>query len=161
MHGYELRQRLERGLGALWHIASSQLYSVLHRLGDRGWVVAHVESDASRPSRTVYETTVEGARAFEEWVTAPVEHLRDMRIEFLAKIYFLRRRSGAAVAALCGKQIEILESLDVGLARHGNMESDDAQFGATVLSFRRKRMRSMIEWLREQVESMSETEEER
>ena len=91
---------------------------------------------------------------------APVKHLRDMRVEFLAKVYFLRRRSDAAVTALFEEQIGALEALDEGLARHGILESDDAQFGATVLSFRRKRMRSMIEWLQEEMDSMSETGEE-
>jgi len=159
-HGYELRKQLELRLGVLWRIASSQLYSVLHRLEDRGWASARVESEGPRPSRTVYAVTAEGAEAFAAWVTAPVAHLRDVRVEFLAKAYFLRRRAGDALRRLLEAQIEVFEGLEAGLARQERLESDDAQFGAMVVSFRRMQMRSMIEWLRGQVPSAERTEEE-
>ena len=60
MHGYELRDRLTAGLGALWRIASSQLYSVLHRLDEQGWVTCAVELPAAGPARNVYRATDAG-----------------------------------------------------------------------------------------------------
>jgi DNA-binding PadR family transcriptional regulator len=158
-HGYELRKELEIRLGALWRIASSQLYSVLHRLEDRGWVSVREQSEGSRPSRKVYTATGEGAEAFGTWVSAPVAHLRDVRVEFLAKAYFLRRRSGDALHRLLEAQIEVLEELETGLTRQERLESDDAAFGAMLVSFRRMQMRSTIEWLRGQAASAARTED--
>jgi len=148
MHGYELRRRLADGLGSLWRIALSQLYTVLHRLEDRGWAESYVEDGSSRPARTVFRATSDGARAFEAWVSAPVEHLRDMRVEFLAKVYFLRRRASAsAVVELLDAQIVVLEESERALGRRDAVESDDTGFGGIVVSFRRKRVRSMLEWM--------------
>jgi PadR family transcriptional regulator AphA len=158
MHGYELRERLEEGLGALWRIASSQLYSVLHRIEERGWVDPAREEDKTRPARTVYSITEEGRRAFGVWVATPVEHLRDMRVEFLAKVYFARRRSREAVRELIAAQIGVLERLEGGLSRRDSVESDDAGFGGMIVSFRQGRVRSMVDWLQEERDSLIGTE---
>lgn len=160
MHGYELRERLERGLGELWRVATSQLYSVLHRLEREGWARPHVEARSARPSRTVYRITPEGAAVFARWVGAPVEHLRDVRVEFLAKVFFARRRGRTAVLDLIDRQVETLKALESGLASRGRIDSDDAGFGRIVSSFRSHRMQSMITWLEENRESLSETEDE-
>ncbi|MGB2983845.1 MAG: PadR family transcriptional regulator [Candidatus Bipolaricaulia bacterium] len=159
MHGYELREQLRRGLGALWRIASSQLYSVLHRLERRDWIASHVESQTGRPSRTVYEITPSGARAFDAWVTAPVEHLRDIRVEFLAKVYFLRRATPSRVADLVDAQTGLLEELESSLTRRGRPESDDVGLDGIMLSFRQQQMRSIIEWLKENRDMLMRMEE--
>jgi len=160
IHGYELRRRLADGLGSLWRIALSQLYTVLHRLEDRGWAESYVEDGSSRPSRTVYRATSEGTRAFEAWVSSPVDHLRDVRVEFLAKVYFLRRRASAsAVAGLLDAQIDVIEEAERALARRDALESDDVGFGEIVLSFRRKRVQSMLEWMAEQRDQSTEAED--
>jgi PadR family transcriptional regulator AphA len=157
MHGYELRQRLADGLGTLWGIASSQLYSVLHRLEDEGWIDSHVESSSSRPTRTVYEITPTGTRAFESWITSPVEHLRDVRVEFLAKIYFLRRLSPERIDAFVESQTRLLENLESRLSRSGRLEIDDVRLGEIAVSFRTQQIRSLIEWLKESQGALAET----
>jgi PadR family transcriptional regulator AphA len=161
MHGYELRERLHQALGALWHVATSQLYSVLHRLEERAWVEPQVQSTAGRPARTVYRVTPEGERALDRWLTRPVEHLRDMRVEFLAKVFFVRRHGADAVSRLVDRQIAALAALEAGLAARGRLEGADERFGRIVASFRRHRMRSMIEWLEKSRELLSGTEVER
>ena len=158
MHGYELRQRLTDGLGTLWGIASSQLYNVLHRLEDEGWIDSHAESDSSRPTRTVYAITPTGMRSFESWITSPVEHLRDVRVEFLAKIYFLRRLSPERIDAFVESQIRLLENLESKLSRRRRLEIDDAQLGEIAVSFRTKQIRSLIDWLKESQGALGETE---
>jgi len=147
LHGYELAQRIERGLGALWRIATSQLYAVLHRLEALGLATAHVEEMDARPARTVYCVTDEGREAFEQWLRTPVAHLRDMRVEFLAKVYFLRRRSAAQVDQLIESQIEHLGKAESGTRSRKGIPSDDRVFGLLVSSFRKHRMESMVTWL--------------
>ena len=159
MHGYELRQRFERGLGDLWHIATSRLYSVLHRMEERGWAHPHVEADSPRPSRTVYRITDLGEEALSAWLLEPVEHLRDMRVEFLAKVYFARRRGAGAVSTLVDRQKEVLLALEAGLAERNELESDDFGFERVAASFRRRRMQSMIEWLDESRDLLIGTED--
>ena len=147
LHGYELAQRIERGLGALWRIATSQLYAVLHRLEALGLATAHVEELDARPARTVYRITDEGREAFEQWLRTPVAHLRDMRVEFLAKVYFLRRRASEGVNELMDAQVELLTEAETGIRSRDGIQSDDRVFGLLVASFRQHGMESMVAWL--------------
>jgi len=159
MHGYELRQRLRDGLRPFWHIASSQIYNVLHRLEEDGRITARIEAPEGRPPRTVYDITARGSSAYEAWVSSPVRHLRDLRVELFAKLYFLRRRSAEETRAFVAAQIEVLDGLDSKLARRRRLESDDAGLGAAGVAFRRHQLRSTADWLRASVENLVGTEE--
>lgn len=149
MHGYELRDRLSEGLGSLWRIASSQLYNVLRRLEEKGWIDGRIEQQAGRPSRNVHQITAQGESAFWSWVTAPVGHLRDVRVELLAKIYFLRRLAPERVEALIDAELMSLNRLRAHLEARNRIESDDKAFGALALGFRRSLVDGAIGWLEE------------
>ena len=150
MHGYELRDRLAQGLGGFWQIASSQLYLVLHRLEDQGWVeCAAAEARSGGPARNVYRTTQAGEEAFWKWAASPVPHARQLRVEFLAKVYFLRRLAPNRLAALVEGQIAVLRRLSGHLEERSSIETDDAGLGALTLSFRQSRIRGTIGWLEE------------
>ena len=150
MHGYELRDRLAQGLGAFWRIASSQLYQVLHRLEEQGWVeCTTAEARSAGPSRTVYRTTHTGEEAFWKWTTSPVQHARQIRVEFLAKVYFLRRLAPDRLTRLVEGQITVLRELEGHLSERSSIETDDAGLGALALSFRRSRIGCTIGWLEE------------
>ena len=147
LHGYELAQSIERGLGALWRVATSQLYAVLHRLEASGLATSRTEEVDARPARTVYDITRQGEAALEQWLREPVAHLRDMRVEFLAKIYFLRRHSSERVDDLINAQMGLLREAESGIRSRDGVQSDDRGFGALVASFRQHRMESMVTWL--------------
>ena len=147
MHGYELRERLSAGLGTVWRVAASQLYNVLGRLERKGLVTRRVEPQEGRPSRNVYAVTPKGEQAFWSWVVSPVRHLRDVRVEFLAKVYLLRRLAPERVPALVDAEIESLTRLKGHLARKGRIESDDRSFGRFALRFRQSQIENTIQWL--------------
>jgi len=149
MHGYELRDRLAEGLGSFWRIASSQLYQVLRRLRVQGWVECAVEAGSAGPSRNVYRITPDGASAFWEWAVSPVQHMRQVRIEFLAKVYFVRRLAPSRLPELVDGQIVVLHGLYRHLCSRESVESDDAGLGRLAASYRRRQLESAIQWLEE------------
>lgn len=106
-HGYEIRSFLREGLGATWHIPTSQLYAQLKRLEERGYVASSLESQAARPAKRVFELTHDGRNVFLAWVHAPVRHIRDLRVEFLAKLFFIRKL-GLEGSRLVQDQDEVL-----------------------------------------------------
>jgi len=159
MHGYELRDRLTAGLGALWRIASSQLYSVLHRLDEQGWVTCAVELPAAGPARNVYRATDAGREAFWEWATSPVRHVRRIRIEFLAKAYFLRRISPDRVAGLIDSQLDVLRELYGHLSARERIETDDVDLGRLAASYRRSQVAGTIRWIEEHERELVEGKE--
>jgi DNA-binding PadR family transcriptional regulator len=100
LHGYEIHRQLSdpAGLGLVWRLKQSQLYALLSKLEDAGYVTAAVEPQAARPPRKVFELTRSGREAFLDWVHSPVLHGREVRLHFLTKLYFAQRE-GREVAA--------------------------------------------------------------
>ncbi|MEA1871279.1 MAG: PadR family transcriptional regulator [Candidatus Bipolaricaulota bacterium] len=149
LHGYELRRRLASTLGPIWHIATSQLYSVLHRLEEADLLSVRLEQPENRPPRKVYAVTTQGEEAFWGWVTAPVRHLRDARVELLAKLYFLRRLAPNRIAALIEVEVATLKRLHDRLSRRGSLITEDEALGRLALRFRLGQVESAIRWLSE------------
>ena len=148
-HGYELQRRLTSTLGSIWHIATSQLYSVLHRLEGQGLLSVKVEPQQGRPSRKVYTITPQGEEAFGAWVTTPVRHMRDVRVELLAKLYFLHRLAPEKTGPFIDREVAFLERLRDRLFRRRDLPTDDQVLGRLALRFRLSQLESAIRWLGE------------
>ena len=146
-HGYELKRRLNSGLGPIWHIAQSQLYCVLSRLEREGLVKGRLESQGARPPRRVFSLTPAGEHAFWEWATSPVRHAREVRIELLAKLYFLRRHAPDRVPELLSAQAERLARLRDRLSQRKALPTDDAVLARLTLSFRLALLSALLSWL--------------
>jgi PadR family transcriptional regulator AphA len=144
-HGYELYQEFSRELGRVWQIGLSQLYGQLKQLEEDGLVASRTEPQLGRPARKVVHLTAKGREAFLDWVHQPTLQLRNMRLEFLARLYFFRRLSlpdlGQLVAeqkTICRGQIERFEQLAA--------ETDD-DFRRLVLEFRQGQLEAAYRWL--------------
>lgn len=145
MHGYALRTRIEDGLGPLWKIASSQLYQVLRRLQSRGWITRRSQRSPGGPPRAVYQATDRGRLAFWSWVEEPVHAMRDVRVEFAAKLYFIRRLRLHAVGTLIDRQISALQRMQhhIQSQSHG----DDAKLQAAWQSLQQSTVENFSRWL--------------
>ncbi len=99
MHGYEIHQHLSDpdGLGLVWRLKQSQLYALLAKLEQEGYVTTTLELQDNRPPRKVFQLTEAGHEAFLAWVQSAVPTGRMLRLDFLAKLYFAQRE-GPAVA---------------------------------------------------------------
>lgn len=97
VHGYDIYQRLlaSEELGLVWSVKQSQVYALLTKLEDEGYLVSDLEAQGARPPRKLLRLTEAGDAAFERWVSSPVQHGRDFRLEFLAKLYFARSEGTA------------------------------------------------------------------
>ncbi len=144
-HGYELYQEFSRELGRVWRVGLSQLYAQLKQLEDAGLVAARTEPQKGRPPRKVYSLTDAGREVFFDWVHTPTPYLRQIRVEFLARLYFFHRLSlkglewlVAEQKAVCLLQIEKFEKL---------ISSSDDVYRRVVLEFRRGQLEAVSRWL--------------
>jgi DNA-binding PadR family transcriptional regulator len=145
LHGYELYQEYSRELGSVWAIGLSQLYAQLKLLEEAGLVSSETEVQPNRPPRKIYHLTAEGQAVFAEWIYQPSPSLRNMRVEFLARLYFFQRLSlpgfeqlVAEQKALCHNQAE----------RYGRQAAaTDDSFRELVLEFRRGQLEAACRWL--------------
>jgi len=145
-HGYALHQRAESDLGRIWYMGMSNVYATLKSLEEEGHVESSLDEE-SYPPRKVYAITSDGRESFLAWVRESVPAIRDMRVEFLAKLYFFHTLDleGAddlleAQRVLCQKQLEELKERVDG-------KSNDA-FERIVTDFRRRRIQASVDWLR-------------
>src|SRR5690606_18145290 len=99
-HGYAIHQELSSptGLGPVWQVKLSQLYALLGKLEEAGYLLATTEPQENRPPRKVFHLTDAGREAFQQWQQNPVRHGRSLRLEFLVKLYFARLDGTEAVS---------------------------------------------------------------
>jgi PadR family transcriptional regulator AphA len=105
-HGYDVAAELRPGteVGQVWRLTRQLVYRAVERLDALDLVRAdHTEPSAVGPPRTVHAATAEGRERLAAWLGRPVDHLRDMRAEFLLKLV-LARRLGVATDDLVQAQ---------------------------------------------------------
>jgi PadR family transcriptional regulator AphA len=146
MHGYELHARAEAELGRTWTMGVSNIYSALKRLERAGQVESTLNPQENRPPRKVYRITPAGQRGFLDWLQGPVSSIRDMRVEFPAKLYFFHAlglegigKLIAAQATVCRERIEHLERRLTQCGPH--------EFDRLVFDFRRRQIEAILAWL--------------
>jgi PadR family transcriptional regulator AphA len=122
IHGYDLYRSLTEDLGAVWSLGLSQVYALLSRLEAAG-LVRHQRSTRGRgPGRKTFQLTEAGREAFQHWVETPVVHVRDIRLEFLAKLHFARLAGRGAETRLRRAQRRVCRDKAEEL-RHGLEEA--------------------------------------
>ncbi len=145
-HGYDLHSRIVRELGPVWHIGMGHLYNALRNLEREGRVQSTLIPQADRPPRKVYAITATGQEDFLAWVRRPVPAVRDIRVEFLAKLYFLRALGLEGWTELVGAQQALLAARLAQLEEQ-YARTDPAAFHHLVLDLRRRQTRAALEWL--------------
>ena len=145
-HGYEIMQFLESALESTWRVSTSQLYVLLKRLEREGLLQSNVETQETRPSKRVFSLTPVGKNAFLEWLRSPTERVRDLRIEFLAKLFFFHRLSLKGGNELVNAQVKALEEIKGRIQKRQDRENDP--FNKLVLGIKVMTVESWLQWLR-------------
>jgi PadR family transcriptional regulator AphA len=147
-HGYEIMLFLASALETTWRLSTSQLYVLLKRLEQEGLLESHAESQQSRPSKRVFDLTVAGRKIFLDWLSTPVDHVRDFRMEFLCKMFFFEHLSLVGAKDLVEKQIDVLEALSDKI--QGKTPKDEDRFMKLVYSFKTSNVTCLVSWLRQE-----------
>lgn len=146
MHAYDLHKELSRstGLGLIWRVKQAKLYGIAADLETRRLLESRTDQPGNRPARRVFHLTEHGRSAFRQWLTMPADW-KDMRLDFLAKLYFARD-SGAAVSQLLEAERSVcrsrLDRLRV-LLEAANIDGFDAQ----VYGYRIALVEATVSWM--------------
>jgi len=154
-HGYDLARHFAAGqpLAEVMHLEPGMLYHHLKRLAQAGWVSSTLEPQGARPPRQIYRITRAGQDELRRWLSEPVSRTREIRLDFLLKLYFARRLDPALAARLVREQQETLRerqaSLAAQLERLAGDEGDRAavDFTRLVLRLRLAQTEAAIAWL--------------
>jgi len=109
MHGYEIAQHFkpEADLGQVVPADMSTIYTFLKDLQEHGLIRGERVTVGARPPRTVFSLTVEAEPLFLDWLRRPVARIREVRLDFLLKLYFAQRLGTAETRALVDAQVTI------------------------------------------------------
>lgn len=110
MHGYEMaRIFAQDDLTSVCQVEQSLLYTYLRNLEERELVRWEERRVGNRPPRKLYELTPAGRAELDAWLRSPVGRIRDVRLDFLLKLYFLHGSDPSAERALLVEQIAVCE----------------------------------------------------
>ncbi|PKW06115.1 DNA-binding transcriptional regulator, PadR family [Streptomyces sp. 1222.5] len=71
--GYELARRFGRSIGYFWTATHQQIYRVLKRMQDDGWVDVRDVAQQGRPDKKEYSVADLGRAALSSWLHDPIE----------------------------------------------------------------------------------------
>lgn len=113
-HGFAVARELQAGsdLGRILTVHRPLVYRALDRLRDGGLVEeSATEPGDAGPTRTVMRTTRKGKVALNRWFVRPVDHVRDLRIEFLIKLRLTERVGRDATVLVTAQRAELADTL--------------------------------------------------
>jgi PadR family transcriptional regulator AphA len=155
-HGYEIMQLLESVLTSVWCVSTSQLYALLRRLEQNGFLESSIEPQDVRPSKRVFALTRAGQQVFLDWLYRPTPHVRDFRIEFIGKLFFFHHLSLGGAMELIDAQIETLRRQRAAI-RKGEESAKDP-FKKLVHGFKADTVECHIKWLSSKAKGFIATE---
>ena len=148
MHGYEIAQRFvpDADLGQVTPADMSTIYTFLKDLQEHGLIRGKRETVGARPPRTVFSPTEEAEPLFLDWVHRPVARIREVRSDFLLKLYFAQRLGPTAVKTLVKDQVAACQNY---LERqHASVRSlEPMSFEAIVSESKLTAAESVLTWL--------------
>lgn len=108
--GYDLARRFDKSIGFFWNATHQQIYRVLKRMEEQGWVSGEAIAQEGRPDKKVYTVSDAGRAELTRWIAEPID-IAPMRNELGVK---LRAASLADIPALC---VEVQRHRDEHAAR--------------------------------------------
>ena len=153
VHGYDLlRQFADGALADIIRIEPGMLYHHLKSMAKRGLLVTTVERQATRPDRQMHAITESGRESLQIWLTEPVRATRELRLEFLVKLYLAERVGHAQVSKLLSAQRDVVDHLIASLEQQRDAldsENPDTRFRRNVHNLRITQNQAARIWLDE------------
>jgi DNA-binding PadR family transcriptional regulator len=148
-HAYELHQTLQttEPLGLVWRLKQSNLYALLNKLEVAGYIESALESQGPLPPRKTQQLTVDRRAMLRHWLETPVEHGRDFRLEFMAKLAIVLDEGEQAVTTLLGLQRDATRARVAELEHAVDAVASDRPFERLVLQFRVTQLQAILSWL--------------
>ena len=163
-HGYELQHQLtgRHGLGLVCPVEPAMVYAILKSLSGLELIDGEWDN-TTYPPKAIYATTDAGDAEFQRWLVRPVSRMREVRLDFRVKLYFLIEGDESDLAPdrgrarqLIGQQIDACEAYADEIERE--MEGVEAgSFDALALSSKLSAARLTGAWLTECLPGMEKS----
>jgi DNA-binding PadR family transcriptional regulator len=148
MHGYDLYRLLntDPSMNQIWSVKQAMLYAMLDKLEEMGYLHSEMLNQGSYPVRKQFSITESGSAAFREWVGQPVDHPREIRQEFMARLYFSFRLGRQEARLLLARQQQVCMQWMELHSQHA-AELDDDPFSVILIDYKQAQMESILDWV--------------
>jgi PadR family transcriptional regulator AphA len=163
-HGYDLARQFRRDqpLGEVIRLESAMLYKHLKKLARLGWLTMTTEDQAPRPPRQICHLTASGDAELHRWLAEPVARTREIRLEFLVKLYFAMHLAPELALRLVREQQAVMLLLANSLTEQRTAlqappdasPGDDLFFQDLVLELRLRQTHAAAKWLEQTVTTL-------
>lgn len=144
-HGYDLYREFTEQFHLIWKAGQARFYGMLNQLQADGLLDVTIEPQEGRPPRKVYHLTGAGRSAFLDWLHEPVQSMRGVRVELIAKLRFFNLLRLPGAEQLIDRQIGIFQAMLDEWERDESRSSDP--FFDVVREFRIRQAHFLIDWL--------------
>lgn len=147
-HGYRIARYFRPGaqLGLAAPADMSTIYTFLKDLQEQGLITGKRVTVGARPTRTVFSLSKDAEQLFDDWVRSPVGRMREVRIDFLLKLYFARRVGRREAADLVEAQIEACRQY-LERMQAGSDSIDTSDFEYLVWESKYTAAKGVLAWL--------------
>ena len=114
-HGFALARQLEptSDLGRIMTVRRPLVYRALDRVVAAKLAGPHrIEPGVAGPNRTQHRITSAGRKISSAWLSTPVAHVRDLRIEFLVKLRLIERSGKDPSILVRAQRATLAETLE-------------------------------------------------
>lgn len=147
-HGYDLARRLKESLGNVWHINLNQLYNLLKRLEQQGYLIGETETQEKLPARRCFHLSPSGQQRFETWLRTPTGcSVRAIRLEFTTRLYFATQHDAGFANRLIDEQKETVLNGINQLTKALDHIPPDQSFNHLAMELRLRQLSSILDWL--------------
>jgi DNA-binding PadR family transcriptional regulator len=150
IHGYDLARQYSHGaLGEIIRLEPGMLYHHLKKLDRYGLITTQVVPQADRPDRQSHTLTSAGHEQIMGWLREPVRATREIRLDFLLKLFFARRLDPEHLRELVEQQRSVLATLAESLRAQLRAPAADEGFAERemVLRLRLLQTEAALTWL--------------
>ncbi len=112
MHGYRIKEHIEKNFGHMWSINFGQIYPGLKELNKDGLIdmMELTPSENGGPHKKLYSITQKGKDEFSQWLAAAPQKPMLIRDPFLLKFAFFGFGNDEQAMKIMDKQIEVFEA---------------------------------------------------
>ena len=147
-YGYEIHRKLSSELGQIWHISQSQIYNIIKRLENQGFIRSIHLEQKKLPDRQMLSLTETGRLRFEEWMRASSSSsVHAIRLEFLTRLYFAKKLFPGRLRSMLDDQAEEIDAILSRLKTHLENIPPEQQFNRLGVELRIVQLRSVRQWL--------------
>ncbi len=160
-YGYEVAKRINRRMGASWHVQAKHIYPVLKQLEAEGLVWSQSRPIDGPPySRQFFYPTDRAVLARQEWLTTPPA-ASVMRADIHARLAFSSEEEiPELLRALSEWRVDLLEEIEENV----ETETPRVSWLGTIMSLYRsavdKRLKAELEWVGEACRALEEGQSE-